>query len=179
MTTLAVCDVLDLQAGLGAPDRDLRTVFRHHATTLWVVTGTRGPEPVGFTASSVTSVSVDPPMLSFNVARTSSSHDAVTKPGSPLALHLLAEGQGDLALRFTRSGGRRFAPPTEWALDELGLPRLAGVLARVAARVWRGVRAGDHDVVVADVLGCETATEPAARPLLYVDGTFARVRAGG
>ena len=149
-----------------------RQVFRRHAAGVAVV-ATGGPAPVGFTATSVVSLSASPPMLSFNVSHTSSSWPAVQR-AEHLALHLLAEDQTGLATTFATQGIDRFAVVPGWRRGDFDLPVLPGVMAWLAARVRAAVPAGDHAVIVAEVVRAEHWD---ARPLLSHGGTWATLAA--
>jgi flavin reductase (DIM6/NTAB) family NADH-FMN oxidoreductase RutF len=153
---------------------DFRAAFRRHAAGVAVVT-LAGPEgPAGFTATSVISVSLDPPLLSFCLAHTSSNWAAVAQ-ATHFAVNVLTEGQEELAARFATKGIDRFAPPTVWAPGAFGLPVLDGVGAWLAVRVSRQVPAGDHTLVVGTVVATGLGAESA--PLLHHDGQFARLTA--
>jgi flavin reductase (DIM6/NTAB) family NADH-FMN oxidoreductase RutF len=151
---------------------DFRAAFRRHAAGVTVVT-LAGPDgPLGFTATSVTSVSLDPPMLSFCLAHTSSNWAAVAQ-ATYLSVNVLTEGQEELAARFATKGIDRFAPPTVWSPGAFDLPVLDGVAAWIAVRVARQVPAGDHTLLVGTVVG--TVLGDAGAPLLHHDGRFARL----
>lgn len=168
----------------GGPTADLRRAFRLDASSVWVVTSAFAGSPVGFTAVSVASVSVAPPLLSFNISRTSSSLDSLVGSGR-WAVHLLAADQEDVARRFAADASRRFADPTTWTWDADGLPRLHGVVTRVSGEVLRLVDAGDSLVVLGEVHGVHDAADlarlggtdgpdPAAGPLVHHDRTYTR-----
>ncbi|TNM64324.1 flavin reductase family protein [Streptomyces sp. NP160] len=125
-----------------APVVDLAGAFRAVASSAWVVTTASPERPVGFTAISVASVSVAPPLLSFNVSRTSSSLEALLAERR-VAVHLLADDQEALARRFAAPAAGRFPDDGSWSYDETGLPELHGVVARLAGPVHDVVEAGD------------------------------------
>lgn len=98
----------DLAAPRPATDDLLRSVFRRHAAGVAVITA-RGPGgPAGFTATSLTSVSARPPLLSFGIGAGSSSWPAVSE-AEHVGVHVLGEHQEELAATFARSGADRFA----------------------------------------------------------------------
>ncbi|EYT78830.1 flavin reductase [Streptomyces sp. Tu 6176] len=151
----------------------LRSVFRRHAAGVAVITARGDHGPVGFTATSLTSVSAEPPLLSFGIGTGASSWPALSRTGH-LGVHLLGEHQEELAATFARSGADRFAAPTSWHDGPEGVPLLDGVLARLVCRVVARVPAGDHRIVVAElVLGDHTGP---GRPLLYHQGRFNALR---
>ncbi|MER7969071.1 MULTISPECIES: flavin reductase family protein [unclassified Streptomyces] len=159
-------------AQLATPDL-LRSVFRRHAAGVAVITA-RGPAgPVGFTATSLSSVSAEPPLLSFGISTGASSWPAVAETDH-IGVHLLGEHQRDLAATFARSGADRFGAPTRWSEGPEGVPVLADVRAWLVCRIVGRVPAGDHRIVVAQVLAGDP-TGP-GRPLLYHQGGFHGLR---
>ncbi|MFE9705269.1 flavin reductase family protein [Streptomyces sp. NPDC005930] len=163
----------DLAAPRPATDDLLRSVFRRHAAGVAVITA-RGPGgPVGFTATSLTSVSASPPLLSFGIGTGSSSWPAVSE-AEHVGVHLLGEHQEELAATFARSGADRFAAPTAWREGPEGVPVLEGVLAWLVCRAVARVPAGDHRIVLAEVLLGDPAGE--GRPLLYHQGRYQGLR---
>ncbi|MFG2761260.1 flavin reductase family protein [Streptomyces wuyuanensis] len=150
----------------------LRSVFRRHAAGVAVVTA-HGDRPVGFTATSLSSVAADPPLLSFGIGTASSSWPVVAEAGH-VGVHILSEDQRDLAATFARRGADRFAPPTRWRTGPEGVPVLDGVLAWLVCRVVARVPAGDHRVVIAEAVAGDP--EGSGRPLLYHQGRFNALR---
>ncbi|MFE2379772.1 flavin reductase family protein [Streptomyces sp. NPDC059398] len=150
----------------------LRSVFRRHAAGVAVVTAA-GEHPVGFTATSVSSVAAEPPLVSFGVG-TGSSSWPVMAVAEHVGIHILGEHQRELAATFARSGADRFAPPTGWRSGPGGVPLLDGVLAWLVCRVVARIPAGDHRIVIAEVVTGDPAG--AGRPLLYHQGCFNALR---
>jgi flavin reductase (DIM6/NTAB) family NADH-FMN oxidoreductase RutF len=156
---------------LATPDL-LRSVFRRHAAGVAVITARGDTGPVGFTATSLASVSAEPPLLSFGVGTGSSSWPVIATAGH-VGVHILGEHQQELAATFARSGADRFAPPTAWRDGPEGVPVLDGVPAWLVGRVVARVSAGDHRIVIAEVVhGDDTGT---GRPLLYHQGRYNRL----
>ncbi|MGW6710118.1 flavin reductase family protein [Streptomyces sp. NPDC054956] len=168
-------------AGLpGSPDL-LRSVFRRHAAGVAVITAESGGRPVGFTATSLNSVSADPPLLSFTIGTGSSSWPGI-RDSEYLGVHILGEHQSALAGLFARNGADRFGPETDWAPGPHGVPVLDGVLAWLVCRVVARVPAGEHRVIIAEAVAGDPAGDPVgdpagqARPLLYHQGRFNALR---
>lgn len=155
----------------GAPAL-LRSVFRRHASGVAVVTAA-GEYPVGFTATSVSSVAAEPPLVSFGVGTGSSSWPVVAG-AEYVGIHILGEHQQELAATFARSGADRFAAPTGWRSGPEGVPLLDGVLAWLVCRVVARVPTGDHRIVIAEVVTGDPAGD--GRPLLYHQGRFNALR---
>ncbi|MGW8064346.1 flavin reductase family protein [Streptomyces ziwulingensis] len=163
----------DLTAPRLAGAELLRSAFRRHAAGVAVITARDGAGPVGFTATSLTSVSAEPPLLSFGIGTGSSSWPAVSA-AEYVGVHLLGEHQEDLAATFARSGADRFAAPTVWREGPEGVPVLDGVLAWLVCRVVGRVPAGDHRVVLAEVVLGDPAGD--GSPLLYHQGRYNGLR---
>jgi flavin reductase (DIM6/NTAB) family NADH-FMN oxidoreductase RutF len=150
---------------------EFRQAIGHFATGVAVVTsiGDDG-EPVGTTASAVTSVSLDPPLLLVCLDRTSLTLRAIRSHGA-FAVNVLAAPQQHLSVNFARRGlaaawdGVRHRPgPT-------GSPRLHGVLAVLECAVDNRLPGGDHEIVVGRVRDVEISDVRAA-PLLYWRGSY-------
>jgi flavin reductase (DIM6/NTAB) family NADH-FMN oxidoreductase RutF len=148
-----------------------RAVLRRHAAGVVVITAP-GIRPVGFTATSFTSVSLDPPLVSFCLNRHASSWPAVSE-ASHVAVHVLAEHQEDLARTFATSGVDRFSAPTRWHPGPHGLPLLDDVPAVLICRIAERVAAGDHAIVLAEPITAEHVADD-ANPLLYHMGRYLR-----
>ncbi|WP_432097810.1 flavin reductase family protein [Streptomyces sp. WAC 04229] len=163
----------DVAAARLATDDLLRSVFRRHAAGVAVITASGAAGPAGFTATSLTSVSARPPLLSFGIGTGSSSWPAVSA-AEYVGVHVLGEHQQELAATFARSGADRFAEPTAWREGPHGVPLLDGVLAWLVGRVVGRVPAGDHRIVLAEVLTGDPSG--AGGPLLYHRGGYTGLR---
>lgn len=142
---------------------DLPGAFRAVASSAWVVTTAGADRPVGFTAISVASVSLQPPLLSFNVSRTSSSLEALLAERRA-AVHLLRDDQEHLARRFAAPADGRFPDDGSWSWDVHGLPELHGVVARLAGPVHQVVDAGDSVLLL---VRPEVTTVDGGTPLVH------------
>ncbi|WP_372347109.1 flavin reductase family protein [Streptomyces sp. KL116D] len=162
----------DLRTALPATPDLLRSVFRQHAAGVAVITAA-GAAPVGFTATSLTSVSAEPPVISFGIGLGASSWPTVAE-ADHVGVHILGEHQAELAGTFARSGADRFGASTDWFEGPQGVPVLDGVLAWLVCRVIARVPAGDHRIVLAEAVCGDPAG--AGRPLLYHQGRFNALR---
>jgi len=152
-------------------DTDLfRALLRRHAAGVAVVTAP-GEPPTGFTATSFTSVSLDPPLVSFCLARTASAWPAVAA-AETVAVHVLGREQEHVARIFATSGIDRFAAHRAWRTGPGGVPLLDGVLARVICRVVRRVEAGDHSIVLATPFAGSHRADENTSPLIYHAGGY-------
>jgi len=152
-------------------DEVFRSVFRDHAARVVVVTAEGGRGPAGFTATSLTSVSMDPPMVSFAVARSASAWPTVAR-SRRLGVHLLADDQDGLATTFATSGINRFED-VRWHPGPTGEPVIEDCAAFLRCTVDRHVPAGDHVLVLARVTQAHVAR--IGSPLIYHDGGYATV----
>ena len=152
-----------------ALDPDMfRTLLRRQAATVTVVT----VPGAGFTATSFTSVSLRPPLVAFALDHGASAWPAVST-AEHVAVHLLGEGQQEVARTFATSGIDRFATHTAWRPGPYGVPVLDGALAVLVCRIRERVPAGDHSIVLATPVIAETS--PTGRPLVYHEGRYGAV----
>ncbi|WP_338693810.1 flavin reductase family protein [Streptomyces sp. Q6] len=158
-------------AGAAAePERSdvVRSVLRRHAKGVAVVT-VGGERPVGFCVTSLASLSLDPPLMSFTVGLRSTSWGAV-RDATWVMVQLLAAGQEDVARVFAGPTPARFGPGTSWHRDPLGLPALDGVLARFVLTPVSRRPVGDHALVIGLVVRAGRGAD--AGPLVHHDGRF-------
>ncbi|WP_370673284.1 flavin reductase family protein [Streptomyces sp. DvalAA-14] len=151
-----------------APER-FKQVFRRHPAGVVVVTVDCGRGPAGFTATSLTSLSLTPPLVSFGISATASCWPHVARAAGAVVNFLAAE-QEDVARRFATSGIDRFGAPTRWHRLPQGEPVLDEVTGWLRVRPVQIVPAGDHRIVVARVE--ESWLDDGGRPLLFHDGTY-------
>ncbi|MFF3445158.1 flavin reductase family protein [Streptosporangium sp. NPDC002721] len=148
-----------------------RQALAVHAAGVVVVTAQVEGIPVGITATSFSSVSLSPPLVSFYVDQSSTTWPWLRR-ADHFAVNVLASDQAEVASRFARKNVDRFAAPTSWAPGHLGVPLLDGVSAHLICAPHSTVDIGDHILVVG--LVTETSLEPGGRPLLYHQGRFGR-----
>lgn len=148
-----------------------RSVFRRHAAGVVVITADAGDGPAGFTATSLVSISLLPPLVSFAIATSASSWPTVSTATS-LVINFLSADQHGIAGRFATSGIDRFAEPTNWSRLATGEPVLDEAPSYLRAQVEHRFAVGDHYLVVARLA---THTERREHePLLYHDGHYAK-----
>ncbi|QCX81596.1 p-hydroxyphenylacetate 3-hydroxylase, reductase component [Streptomyces sp. YIM 121038] len=161
-----------LSPGGGADPDLVRRALRHHAKGVAVVTAGVGRPPVGFCATSVTSLSLAPPLMSFTVGLRSASWPVV-EGASHVMVHLLAAGQESVARVFGGAGRAKFGPDTRWRRGAHGLPVLDGVLARLALAPVDRLLVSDHALVIGRVTRAWHAAD--GRPLVHHDGGYVRL----
>jgi len=148
-----------------------RQVFRRHAAGVVVITADGGTGPAGFTATSLVSVSLLPPLVSFALSTTASSWPAINAASS-LVVNFLDAGQHELAARFATSGIDRFAEPLRWSRLSTGEPVLDDAPSYLRAQIEHRFGVGDHHIVVAR-LATFGERRPHHQPLVYHDGSYA------
>lgn len=148
--------------------RGYRRALGHFATGVTVVTAQAGSQLVGMTANSFSSVSLDPPLILWSIAKQSSSLPVFEQAGH-FAVNVLAADQLDLASGFAKSGSDKFAG-VAWLPGLGAAPCLSGVLATFECHKHQVIEAGDHLIVVGRV-GSYRLFEH-RDPLLFVRGRF-------
>lgn len=148
--------------------RRLRQAFGSFATGVTVVTSrTAEGDPIGFTANSFTSVSLDPPLLLVCLAKSSSNVGHFSRSGH-FAVNILGEAQKDVSARFASRGADRFGE-TAWRDSALGSPLIDGSVAWFDCETDNIVDAGDHVIMIGRVAYFDQTD---ARPLAYLRGHY-------
>jgi len=158
------------------PAETFRAVFRAHPAGVAVVALVDDGCPVGFTATSVISVSAEPPLLAFSLASTSSSWPAVSRART-LTVSFLADHQDDVSARFATSGIDRFAAGG-WSTLPTGEPVIDGAISWVRAEVLERTAVGGSYLVTVLALESSVVEQRAsetARPLVYHDRRYHRI----
>jgi flavin reductase (DIM6/NTAB) family NADH-FMN oxidoreductase RutF len=159
---------IEAPAGELVDDELFRTWFRRQASSVVVVT-VAGDPPAGFTATSFTSLSRYPPLISVCLNQHSSSWPTMLRAGY-IGVHLLGADQTAVAGTFAAHRIDRFAAHGDWRYGPHGVPVLGGALGWLVCRVTQLVPAGDHAIVIAaPELGSH---RPEGEPLLYHDGRY-------
>ncbi len=122
------------------------------------------------TATSFTSVSLTPPLVSFYIDDRSGTWPSIRDAGA-FAVNILGEDQRGVASRFATRGIDRFAPPTCWHTGPEGLPLIEGAVGHVLCRKHDLLGVGDHWLVVGRVADADLGV---GHPLLYHRGRYGR-----
>ena len=150
---------------------DFRRAMGRFATGVTVVTSVdSAAQPVGTTASAVTSLSLDPPLLLVCLDRGSQTLAALRSHGA-FAVNILEARQQHLSANFARRGQGAGWDEVRHRRGPTGSPRLHGVLAAMEGTLEQVLPGGDHEIVVGRVLEVETGGETVA-PLLYWQGSY-------
>ncbi|MGI5270304.1 flavin reductase family protein [Nonomuraea sp. CA-218870] len=163
--------VSPVPAGRAVEAGRFRRALAVHASGVVVITAQNDGVPVGLTATSFSSVSLEPPLVSFYVDRSSTTWPRLGA-ADHFAVNILASDQADLAARFARKSADRFAEPTRWRPGPLGAPLLQDVSAHLICLPYERAEVGDHVLVVG--LVAEADVHRSGRPLLYHQGRFGR-----
>lgn len=156
----------------GSDARTLRDALGCFATGVTIVTTYDADgQPVGLTANSFTSVSLDPPLLLVCIANGASSLPAL-RDNPNFAVNVLQIGQQPASDRFARRGEDRFGE-TLWTHGEFGSPVLSGSLTSFECKRHEMHDGGDHVILVGQVLKAQF--EPRRDPLLYFRGKYRRL----
>ena len=129
--------------------REFRTALGSFTTGVTVVTATAEHGPIGMTVNSFASVSLEPPLVLWSPAKTSSRHGHFTQ-ARHFAIHVLGAEQDYLCRAFSRGGSAFSGLP--WTVNQEGVPMLPGTLARFECCRASAHDAGDHTILLGRVL---------------------------
>lgn len=147
--------------------KNMRAAMAAFCSGVVVVTA-QGEAPWGFTCQSFASLSLEPALISFSPARSSSSWPRMREVGI-FAVNVLAHDHADLSGQFAVSGADKYAG-VNWTPAPNGSPIIDGVSAWVECRLWREYDAGDHTIVIGEVTSL--AHDVTRNPLLYYRGSY-------
>lgn len=158
-----------------APDdsRALRNAFGRFGTGVTVITTQSTTGPIGMTANSFSSVSLDPPLVLWSAALRSKRHDCFAA-AEHYCIHILGADQQETAMHFATQG--HDFTGFDWANGPQGAPQIPGCLAVFHCAAYAVHPAGDHSVILGEV------THAAQRPgtgagLLFDQGRFGTFQA--
>jgi flavin reductase len=149
---------------------DFKQAMRRVASTVNVITVCVGGEPMGITATAMSSLTLDPPSLLICINRTASLHSPL-EDVSHFCVNVLHRSQEDIAQMFADRSriAMRFA--SGWNVDCDRPPRLAEAQAAILCRRIRHFSHGTHSIFIGEVE--EVSVREDVDPLLYVDGRYA------
>ncbi|WP_313811867.1 flavin reductase family protein [Glutamicibacter sp.] len=140
---------IDVEQSL--PSEDFKAVFRGHPSGVAVITADAGQGPVALTASSVASVSAEPPLLIFSVSALSSASPVLSR-AETVVVHFLDVQDIDVAKLGAKSGIDRFAQAQTWTRLSTGETVYDGVRAWVRCEIVERIQAGESKVLIARAL---------------------------
>jgi len=153
----------------GVEPPQFRQLLGRFATGVTVVTSraTNG-EPIGMTANSLASVSLEPPLVLVSVEHRHDMHAAMEK-GTHFVFNILSSEQEDVSRRFAASEPDRFRG-VSYRENQHGIAVLDGVVAHIECEKQTSVPGGDHTIFIGLVVGGDATDR---RPLLYYRGGYA------
>jgi flavin reductase (DIM6/NTAB) family NADH-FMN oxidoreductase RutF len=161
----------DAEEGGLTPD-EFKAAFRQHPVGIAVITADAGNGPVAMTASSVFSVSAEPPVLVFSISEQSSAAPTLLAADT-LVVHLLTAKNRDLAVLASTSGVDRFADASIWHRLPTGEPVYTDAHAWIRGKVVDRMQIGGSTVVAVHALESSVPDDAAtAQPLVYHNRTW-------
>ncbi len=151
-------------------ERDFRDTLARWASGVTVVTSRWQDQPIGMTAASFSSLSLDPPLVLICVAHGAFSHDGLV--GAPgFAVHVLGAEQQEMSSLFAKPGADKFGgfPDERGAFDA---PLLPFGVARLVCERHAALDGGDHTILVGRVVSTELA---GTDPLLYCNRAYGKL----
>ncbi len=152
------------------PGPDHSNAFRQalgcFGTGVTVITTNTAAGPRAITVNSFSSVSLDPPLVLWCLAKDSNRFDAFSAC-TDYSIHVMAQEQQEQALKFARNGFD--FSHADWRADHAGRPQLDGCLARFDCHLHDRHEAGDHLILVGRV---ETAMYRTGQGLIFKRGQF-------
>ncbi|MCP3760425.1 flavin reductase family protein [Streptomyces sp. TBY4] len=153
---------------------EFRAVLGNFASGVTIITSPPGEDedgPAGFACQSFASLSLDPPLVTFMVARTSTTWPRIARTGV-FCVNILGAEQGELCRAFAVSGADKFAGVAHTPAPATGSPQLDAVPAWIDCRIHAVHTGGDHLIVVGRVEAMGASGE--GDPLLFHKGRFGR-----
>ena len=148
-----------------------RQVLGHFATGVTVITASTDAGPVGLAVNSFTSVSLDPPLVAFCAAHSSSTWPHIQNAGH-FCVNIVAEDQEEVCRLFATKDADRFTSITWRTATHSGAPIIDDVLAWIDCTIDAEHEAGDHVIVVGRVQ--ELGVEREGKPLVFYKGGYGR-----
>ncbi|WP_118183872.1 flavin reductase family protein [Paraburkholderia phosphatilytica] len=128
--------------------------------------------PAGLIATSVCSLSADPPTVIVCVNKHASSHDAILRSRF-FAVNLLAADQKDVAQRFASAKGAARFDPAQWTVGKTGAPILTGSVVSLDCNVIATHNGYSHTIFVGEITASITHPNASANCLLWHQRNFA------
>lgn len=150
---------------------DLRQALGKFATGVTVVTCQGSKGPCGITANSFSSVSLQPPLVLWNIAKVSNSLQAYLV-ATHFAVSVLAADQQEISHHFAQADHTRFNG-IDYAVSEHGVPLIPGVVACFECRTYQVHDCGDHYIIIGEVEKFHSNDD---EPLLFYSGGYASLR---
>lgn len=157
--------------GVGLSADAFKHAFRNHPGGVAVITADAGSGPAALTATSVFSVSAEPPLLVFSVSDASSATPTIVA-AETLVVHLLGDSQLRLAKLCATSGVDRFADRDAWDRLATGEPYYRDAPIRLRGRIIDRIPAGSSTLVVVHALDATSRSLDPVHPLVFHNRTW-------
>ncbi|MDX1872989.1 flavin reductase family protein [Mycolicibacterium sp. 120266] len=159
----------EIRSGDAAHDTSrLRRLYGRYPTGVAAICALRDGEPVGIVATSFTPVSMEPALVSICVQHTSTTWPQLARE-EHVGISVLAEGHAQLSRQLAAKNTDRFAGLT-WFAGDTSAVFLADAAAWLDCRISTSIVAGDHDVVLMEVISA--AEDETVSPLIFHDSRF-------
>jgi len=156
------------EADLPLPDA-FRQAMRRVASTVNVITICVGGDPMGITATAMSSISTDPPSLLVCINRTAAMHGSM-EDVSHFRVNVLHRDQEEIARMFADRTRLALRFAEGWTVDCERPPRLVDAQASLLCRRIDHHRFGTHSIFIGQVE--EVTVRDEVSPLVYVDGRY-------
>jgi 3-hydroxy-9,10-secoandrosta-1,3,5(10)-triene-9,17-dione monooxygenase reductase component len=156
---------------VGVGPEEYRRALRRFATGVTIVTVHTDDGPHGMTASSFAAVSLEPPLILVSLEKSSRTRTLILESGT-FAVNILSVGQESISREFATRGDKSFADLPH-KLGVTRAPILDGSLAWIECTTKEWIDAGDHDVVIAEVIACDVAD---GESLVYYDRDYRTIK---
>jgi 3-hydroxy-9,10-secoandrosta-1,3,5(10)-triene-9,17-dione monooxygenase reductase component len=147
---------------------DYRRVLGHFPTGVTLITAQDADGPVGFACQAFSALSLDPPLVLFSVAHTSTTWPRIKRAGR-FCVNFLTAAQGDTCRAFAVSGADKFRG-VKWHESALGSPILDDVHGWVDCTIEAEHPGGDHTIVIGRIHSLDAHSE--SEPLVFHRGSF-------
>jgi flavin reductase (DIM6/NTAB) family NADH-FMN oxidoreductase RutF len=147
--------------------KEFRSALSQFATGVTIVTCNTDDGPVGMTANSFNSVSLDPALVLWSISKTSRRYDYFAT-AKRFAIHVLDADQANLCMAFSKNA-QAFDAAEHWSTSESGVPLIDHCLSRFECETFAMHDGGDHTIIIGKVYGLTTGQ---GRPLIFSQGGF-------
>ncbi|MDC0039830.1 flavin reductase [Paracoccaceae bacterium] len=153
--------------------KDFRAALSSFATGVTIITARDlKDEPIGMTASSFNSVSMEPPLVLWSIAKSALSAPSFTN-AEFFAVHVLASDQTEISNKFAIKGEDKFSN-INWSQDSNGVPIIDGVSSRFDCKTYAIHEGGDHWIILGEVIEIENNSK---RGLVFSEGSYSTTSA--
>lgn len=156
------------------PKNAFRQVLGQYPTGVTAITARAADGPVGMAIGSFTSVSMDPPIVGFLPTKSSSSWPKIETAGK-FCVNVLTSAQENVCRAMSAKGADKFAT-IPWTEGVTGAPAIDGALAWIECTIRDVLDAGDHYIVLGDVVDMRMGTP--ALPLVFFRGGYGKFSSG-